>query len=74
MLDNAVGEYDAVTKIKKLDRTPLPPNPSVALISTPSASCRYLFDETHKLGLEKIIARQVAQPNDATRLMAQRLP
>jgi hypothetical protein len=27
LLDNAVGEYDAVTKIKQLDRTPLPMNP-----------------------------------------------
>jgi hypothetical protein len=27
LLDNAVGEYDAVMKIKQLDRGPLPPNP-----------------------------------------------
>jgi hypothetical protein len=27
LLDNAVGEYDSVMKIKQLDRGPLPPNP-----------------------------------------------
>ncbi len=27
LLDNAIGEYDAVTKIKQLDRAPLPMNP-----------------------------------------------
>jgi hypothetical protein len=27
LLDNAVGEHDAVMKIKQLDRGPLPPNP-----------------------------------------------
>jgi hypothetical protein len=49
LLDNAVGEYDAVTRIKQLDRAPLPANPQRSADFFPLAELPGFLDEAGKL-------------------------
>jgi len=44
LLDNAVGEYDAVTKISQLNRSPLPPSPKETATFFPLALLPAYFD------------------------------